>query len=266
MVTEYGPIYTKGNSYRARAEVRQREYRALVLAAGHGRYGHLLAPTAAASGQNFALREAFEAALVRRRAGKSVAPRTFENMLSSQAMCFNIFAPLASRLGLASEVLAQVIPGMSEATAIHIEHTPSVDVFDDQSGRGGVDCDVLVDGKTPKGDRLVLVIESKFVEPEFSVCGFRKAGRGKKATSRSHTKRASVGARPRSGSRSARPRGTGRFSTAGEFSRASGLCFDVPRQSNTSTSTNCWRTSRLGPLPTWRPGLRRCRPATVPSE
>ena len=48
-----------------------------------------------------------------------------------------------------------------------------------QTGRGGVDCDVLVEGQTSRG-KLVQVIETKFVEPEFSICGFRKGGRAKK--------------------------------------------------------------------------------------
>ena len=176
---EHGPVYTTGRSYRARAEARQREYRARVLGVKHGRYGHFLSPEAADAGSNFVLLEAFEAARARQLSGKGVAPRTFENMLSSQAMCFNVFAPLSTRLRLATEVLGRFIPGLEEVTAIHIEYTPAGDIFGDQTGRGGVDCDVLVEGRTKSGS-LVQVIETKFVEPEFSVCGFRKPGRAGK--------------------------------------------------------------------------------------
>ncbi|MCA9630908.1 MAG: hypothetical protein KC766_24755 [Myxococcales bacterium] len=175
-MTELGPIYTKGASYRARAEARQREYRARVLGVAHGEYGHFLAPEAAIGGKNFVVDEAFHAARARQRAGKGVAPRTFENMLSSQAMCFNIFAPLSTRLDLAAEVLRSFIPGLTKVTAIHIEHTPAGDIFNDQTGRGGVDCDLLIEGTTTAG-AFVQVVETKFVEPEFSVCGFRKPGR-----------------------------------------------------------------------------------------
>ena len=179
MAMSEGPIYTRGKTYRARAEARQRTYRAEVLGVPHGSYGHFLSADAADDGGNFIVEEAFRAARSRQQAGKGVAQRTFENMLSSQAMCFNVFAPLASRLELAAEVLSPFIAGLVEVTAIHIEHTPAGDVFNDQSGRGGVDCDVLVEGRT-ETEALVQVIETKFVEPEFSICGFRKSGRAKK--------------------------------------------------------------------------------------
>ena len=179
MTLSEGPIYTKGKTYRARAEAWQRQYRAEVLGVSHGKYGHFLSQDAADAGSNFILPEAFHAAQERQRAGKGVAARTFENMLSSQAMCFNLFAPLASRLELAAEVLRPFIDGLLEVTAIHIEHTPSGDVFGDQTGRGGVDCDLLIEGRSEQGS-LVQVIETKFVEPEFSTCGFRKAGRARK--------------------------------------------------------------------------------------
>jgi len=179
MTVEEGPVYTRGESYRARAEARQRRYRAGALSVGHGQYGHLLSPEAAAAGKNFILEEAFQAAKSRRDAGKGVAPRTFDNMLSSQAMCFNLFGPLATRRELAAELLAPSIEGLLEISAIHIEHTPAPDLLRDQRGRGGVDCDVLIEGQTTRG-RLALVIETKFVEPKFSGCGFRKAGRQQK--------------------------------------------------------------------------------------
>ncbi len=179
MTMAQGPIYTRGRGYRARAEARQRSYRAEVLGAPHGRYGHLLSAQAADDGANFIMDEAADAARERQRAGKGVAQRTFENMLSSQAMCFNLFAPLATRLDLATEALRPFIDGLQAITAIHIEHTPAGDVFHDQTGRGGVDCDVLIEGHTTQG-ALALVIETKLVEPEFSACGFRRPGRATK--------------------------------------------------------------------------------------
>ncbi|QED25805.1 hypothetical protein FRD01_00710 [Microvenator marinus] len=179
MTVDVGPVYTKGKSYRARAEARQREYRSISLSEGHGKYGHILSEAAANKGSNFIIKEAFVAAQERQQSGKGVAPRTFENMLSSQAMCFNLFAPLATWLDLATEVLKPFIEGLSEVTAIHIEYTPDRDVFNDQTGRGGVDCDLLIEGRTHTGS-FVQVIETKFVEPEFSTCGFRKSGRAAK--------------------------------------------------------------------------------------
>lgn len=179
MTVDEGPVYTKGKSYRARAEARQREYRSKALGEDHGKYGHLLSEAATDKGSNFIIKESFVVAQERQQSGKGVAPRTFENMLSSQAMCFNLFAPLAARLDLATEVLKPFIAGLNEVTAIHIEYTPDRDVFNDQTGRGGVDCDLLIEGSTERG-ALLQIIETKFVEPEFSTCGFRKAGRAAK--------------------------------------------------------------------------------------
>jgi hypothetical protein len=172
----FGPVYTAGASFRARAEARQRRYRAEVLQAGWDTHGHWLDHAAARSGANFVVPAAHAAAVRRRDAGKGVAERTFQNMLSSQAMCFNLFAPLADDLDLAAAVLAPVLPGLVSVASITIEHTPAVDVFGDQIGRGGVDCDVLVEATF--GDGLgVVVIETKFVEEDFSTCGFRRPGR-----------------------------------------------------------------------------------------
>jgi hypothetical protein len=57
------------------------------------------------------------------------------------------------------------------------EYTPPNEVFGDQTGQGGVDCDLLVEGVSSDGAGVVVAIETKFVEPEFSTCGFRKTDR-----------------------------------------------------------------------------------------
>jgi hypothetical protein len=178
---DLGPTYTRGISFRARAEARQREYRANVLLAGWSEHGHLLDELAAGMGRNFVVPEAFEGAKTRAAEGKGVnEKRTFSNMLSSQAMCFNVFSPLARDLGLAATVLRPFFSQLSEVRSIAFEHTPPNSVFGDQSGHGGVDCDLLVDAKWDDGSNVVLTIETKFVEPDFSNCGFRKPERSAK--------------------------------------------------------------------------------------
>jgi hypothetical protein len=175
---ELGRVATRGKSFRARAEARQRAYRVKELRAGWATYGHWLDGEAADTGKNFVIAEAHAAARNRAAAAKGVDPaRTFGNMLSSQAMCFNIFAPLASDLDLATEVLAPLIPGLTAVRSITIEYTPPKALFRDQSARGGVDCDILIEAAWDDGASAIVVIETKFVEPEFSVCGFRKTGR-----------------------------------------------------------------------------------------
>lgn len=174
-----GRTYTPGNSFRARAEARQRKYRSEVLKAPWEKYGHFLESGAADAGKNFIVESAFKAARSRQVAGKGVAQRTFNNMLSSQAMCFNLFAPLVLDLELATEALFPFLPGLKSVSEIVIEYTPEKEVFGDQSTLGGVDCDLLLEGHTADGAKMVCVIEAKFVEPEFSICGFRKPGRAK---------------------------------------------------------------------------------------
>jgi len=97
-------------------------------------------------------------------------------MLSSQAMCFNLFAPLAEDLALATRALAPLLPGLLSVDGMHIEHTPAADIFGDQSGLSGVDCDLLVEATFTDGP-AVLVVETKLVEPDFSACGFRRPGK-----------------------------------------------------------------------------------------
>jgi hypothetical protein len=64
---DLGPVYTRGASFRARAEARQREYRAHVLRVGWSQHGHWLDDRAAGEGRNFVVPEAMEEA--QRRAG-----------------------------------------------------------------------------------------------------------------------------------------------------------------------------------------------------
>jgi len=175
-----GPIYSHGNSFRARAEARQRKYRIEQLKVGCAEWGHWLDSTAEKAGLNFIVPEAHESAKTRMSQGKGVAPqRTFGNMLSSQAMCFNLFAPLAQDKTLAAKVLGQFIGNISTVRDIKIEYTPNNEIFGDQTSRGGVDCDVFLDCLDRDGKPVVVTLETKFVENEFSTCGFRKLGRTK---------------------------------------------------------------------------------------
>jgi len=170
-------IYTRGTSFRARAEAQQRLFRENILKAGHDRWGHILLPTDANNGLNFAGPGALEAARKRQQEGKGVADRTFHNLLSSQAMCFNIFSLLDLDKDLAARALSPFFPHLTAVNEIIIEFTPDEDMFGDQSKFGGVDSDVYIQGETVDRQTMIILLETKFVEPEFSICGFRKAGR-----------------------------------------------------------------------------------------
>lgn len=169
-----GTVTTPGDSFRARAERRQREYRA-AKGWGWEKTGHWLEAKAEAAGKNFVVDCAKEEALSRQKTAKGVAQRTFKNMLASQAMCFNLFAPLKRDPALAGRVLGRVFPGLVEVTDIDFEHTPDPDAFGDQSKVGGVDCDLRIDGRWAGGAKALVTVETKFVEPDFSTCGYRKA-------------------------------------------------------------------------------------------
>ncbi len=175
----YGPTSRSGATFEARAEARQRRYRAEVLGVGHAAYGHWLDEKAARTGANFVTSGAHVAARQRDAEGKGVGQRTFTNMLASQPMAFNVFAPLATDPELAGRVLVPLIPDLRSVRSITFEHTPAPDVFRDQSALGGVDCDVFIEGTFTDGESAVIAIETKFVEKEFSRCGHRTAAKAK---------------------------------------------------------------------------------------
>lgn len=177
-----GILYTKGNSFRAQAEAKARKHRAEILQlAEYDRYGHILTDQDAARGLNFlpSLRaDILEAVRVRQLQGKGVdLNRTTKNMLSSQAMCFNLFVPLNRDKQLTSRLLSLFFnePVVIDRD-IAIECTPSNAIFGDQSGKGGVDCDALIRYVNSRNESGVIVCETKYVEREFSICGFRKSG------------------------------------------------------------------------------------------
>lgn len=173
-------IYTTGNSFRAEAEAKARRYRFNVLhLSNYGEYGHILSDIDGEKGMNFlpSLREKIFSEVIKRdQRGKGVdIERTTKNMLSSQAMCFNLFAPLNLHKNFASAFFRLLLGDFAEFTQdIDYEYTPSKSIFNDQSGKGGVDCDALLKYKNIHGKNSLLVIETKFVEKEFSSCGFRK--------------------------------------------------------------------------------------------
>lgn len=97
-------------------------------------------------------------------AGKLYArPRIFNDLLSSQPLCFNLFAELQRDLKLASAVFHSLTAGRSaEVTGIEFEHSP---------GRGdprytgdNSAFDVYVTFKTPARERGFIGIEVKYHE------------------------------------------------------------------------------------------------------
>jgi hypothetical protein len=176
MTDSVGRIYTTGTSFRARAEAQARKWQAHQGFAP-GTYGHILTSEDAERGCNFATPIAFAALRQRNSEGKGVDwKRSTENLLSSQAMGFNIFAPMTpgpESLVDATTVLQSCWPGIAQVHRISLEYTPRSDPFGDQSARGGVDADVRIDFRHQDGRRGILLVETKFVETGFSACAYR---------------------------------------------------------------------------------------------
>ena len=98
-------------------------------------------------------------------------------MLASQAMCFNLFVPLNRDLDLAAAFFRHLLGDVATIDReIEYEYTPDKSIFNDQSGRGGVDCDALLIYTNNDQQDVLVVIETKYVEPKFSRCGFRRSG------------------------------------------------------------------------------------------
>jgi hypothetical protein len=176
-----GKIFTKGKTFRAVAEARARKYRTQQLCLrNYDEYGHRITDEDGNSGKNFlpSLQEhILRAVEARADDGKGVdLKRTTKNLLSSQAMCFNLFVPLNKDQRLTAKLFNTLIGDIGSINDIDYEFTPLEHIFGDQSGKGGVDCDALVRYTDHRGQKGLIVIETKFVETEFSKCGFRKSG------------------------------------------------------------------------------------------
>lgn len=181
---EEGKIYTRGNSFRAKAELHARKYRSEVLGlVSYDNYGHILDEVDANNGLNFINPEILHSVKLRENAGKGIHfGRTSKNLLSSQAMCFNLFEPLNKDKRLLIGILNSLLKiNVKEIIGeIQIEFTPPKEILNDQTGKTGVDCDAFIEYKTQDNLKGLLVIETKYVEKEFSNCGFKKSSQNDK--------------------------------------------------------------------------------------
>ena len=90
-------------------------------------------------------------------------PRIFNHLLSSQPLCFNLFAELCHDLTLASRALAEMTRGrLTEVTAINFEWSPGR--RDDRYTGDKTAFDVYVQFRNAAGGRGFLGIEVKYHE------------------------------------------------------------------------------------------------------
>lgn len=174
------PVASRNTGFYTHAQARAIEYRKYVLQLeSSGEYEHRLSDHDSSNGWNFlpSLRkEILDAVRLRADLGKGVGmDRTTGNMLASQAMCFNLFVPLNLNKPLASKLFSRLLEErVTVSQEIQLEYTPPNSIFGDQTGASGVDCDVLLRYGNARNEPAVMVIETKYVESEFSRCGYRK--------------------------------------------------------------------------------------------
>lgn len=96
-------------------------------------------------------------------AGKLFArPRIFNDLLSSQPMCFNLFGELQRDLDLATRALQALEPGLERVTAIGFEHSPGRGDAAYTGDRSAFD--VFVEYEATDGANAFLGIEVKYHE------------------------------------------------------------------------------------------------------
>jgi hypothetical protein len=89
--------------------------------------------------------------------------RCLHNMLSSQPMCFNLFAPLANDLELADQCFRTLFPGeVGKVLDLKIEHAPmpAAEFLDD-----GTSFDAFVRYKRCSGESGFIGVETKLADP-----------------------------------------------------------------------------------------------------
>lgn len=135
------------------------------LSANGALYGSWITNADGLAGRNF-ITNHIHAALERRiddGHGLVEPERARRNLLSSQPMCFNLWAPLANDLALATR-LVRVLPGLPEGlrvTRVVLENAPDKRSHLDD----GTAFDAFVDYELPDGARGFVGVETKLTEP-----------------------------------------------------------------------------------------------------
>jgi hypothetical protein len=128
-------------------------------------YGNMLRRQEGARGLNFLTPEIHRAASQRVEAGRgAVEPfRLMHNMLSSQPMCFNLWAPLADDRALATRLMSALLPGeVARVREVAIEWAPrpAHQYLDDRTA-----FDAFVTYERPDGALAFVGVETKLTEP-----------------------------------------------------------------------------------------------------
>jgi len=130
-------------------------------------FGSILSAEAARAGKNFLTpaihRLAMQELLMREEDAAIDEERLFGNALSSMPLCFNLFAPLALDLSLATAVFRRLLPDFVHTVEqIIFEHSPGRREDRFLADRTAFDLAVRV--ITPSGDPATVFVEVKYSE------------------------------------------------------------------------------------------------------
>lgn len=172
-----GNIPDDGNDkFKHRQRLHQGWWRAMVLGEECGRHPTQSTATICSTieddarlGNNFLTenikRAVFETLEERKKRGKHGTSglveegRLFNNLLSSQPLCFNFFGELATDPPLAIEILRGWIPQISKVTDVKFEFAPEENYTGDNSA-----FDVAIEFETTEGAKGIWGIECKYTD------------------------------------------------------------------------------------------------------
>lgn len=172
--SDLGRQYDGDPPFTRRMRLHQSWWRAEVLqvpcgigpqASSTTRYGNMLEAAAAEAGKNFLTDEIFAVVKARLAAGGgTIEPfRLFRNLLTSQAMCFNLFGPLAADLSRATRLVRALLGAdeVARVSRVVIEWAPepAADFLGDRTA-----FDAVVDYERPNGELVLLGIETKLTD------------------------------------------------------------------------------------------------------
>ncbi len=179
VVTPFGPIPKYEGALQKKARLLQGYYRQEILQSPMGtgpteqdgqNYCNMLVD-GEKHGRNFLTQEIFEYAKFRCRDKRNIETieefRLFNNMLSSQPMCFNLFVPLRSAVREGKEfvtrVFQSVLPQLKISKIINIEieyiPIPIEEYIDDKTA-----FDAFVEYRTKSWEKGCIAIETKYVD------------------------------------------------------------------------------------------------------
>ena len=165
----YGPQYRGDNAFTARMRFHQSWWRLERLGlrewgddARGNPYGNYLTAADATAGRNFLTPSIHRYAKERIASGSGVEQfRCTHNLLSSQPMAFNLFAPLHDDSALAARVLDPLLPGGVKSAVVLVEWAPPRKLH----LQDATSFDVAVRYLMRDGRPALAAIETKLTEP-----------------------------------------------------------------------------------------------------